>query len=76
MYDLSERNFCVNFNIVEIHEKLTLKNLAIDNFSSSLLPLISARAVSFNAGGPVGISIIVNQSMGSWESQLVREAKR
>lgn len=62
--------------ILKIHEKLTLKNLAMDNFSSSLQPLTSARAVSFNAGGPVGMSIIVNQSMGSWESQLVREATR
>lgn len=56
--------------------KLTLKNLAMDNFSSSVQPLISASAVSFKAGGPVGMSIIVNQRMGSWESQLVREATR
>lgn len=56
--------------------QLTHKNLAIDIFSPSLLPLTSARAVSFMAGGPVGISIMVNHSIGSTESQLVLAASR
>lgn len=43
-------------------------------FSDSLLPLTSARAVNFMAGGPVGMSMRQNQSMGSWESQLVLAA--
>lgn len=46
----------------------------MDIFSLSGRLLTSARAVSFMAGGPVGMSIMVNQSMGSGESKVVREA--
>ena len=53
----------------------TVKNLAMLIFSPSLLPLTSARAVNFIAGGPVGINIIVNQSIGSLERRDVRAAK-
>jgi len=55
-------------------ERRTVKNLAMAIFSASLLPLTSARAVSFMAGGPVGMSMRQNQSMGSWGSQFVLAA--
>ena len=55
---------------------LTHINLAMLIFSCSLLPAISASAVSFIAGGPVGISIIANHKIGSASSKLVWEAKR
>ena len=48
----------------------------MDIFSPSSLPLTSARAVRFRAGGPVGMSIMVNHSMGSAESHVVRAANR
>ena len=51
-----------------------VKNLAIASFSFSELPLTSARAVSFKAGGPVGISIIANQRIGSSERSDVLAA--
>ena len=57
-------------------EILTHKNLAMLIFSCSLLPETSASAVSFIAGGPVGISIIANHRIGSLSSKLVWEAKR
>ena len=53
-----------------------VRNFAMLNFSLSGLPLTSASAVSFMAGGPVGISISANQSIGSSKSQLVRDAIR
>lgn len=56
--------------------QLTVRNLAIAILSSSLFPLTSARADNFRAGGPVGISIIVNQSIGSLLSQWVRTATK
>jgi hypothetical protein len=46
-------------------------NFAIDSFSSDEAPLTSARAVSFVAGGPVGINMRTNQSIGSSVTQLV-----
>jgi hypothetical protein len=53
-----------------------VKNFAIDIFSSSSAPLISAKATSFVAGGPVGIIIITNQRIGSLSSRLVLSATR
>ena len=47
-------------------------NLAIEILSSSSVPLALARAVSFVAGGPVGMRITTNQRMGS-SSKLVLE---
>lgn len=57
---------------LEIH---TVRNFAIDIlvFSSNLVT--SARASSFMAEGPVGMSIIVNHSIGSDERILVRLAR-
>ncbi len=54
--------------------KRTVKNLAIAIFSPSLLPFTSAREINFMAGGPVGMSMRQNQSMGSLESQFVLAA--
>jgi hypothetical protein len=49
----------------------TVKNLAILIFSVSAAPDTSASAISFSAGGPTGINIIANHSMGSSESRDV-----
>jgi hypothetical protein len=53
-----------------------VKNFAMLSFSLSGALLTSARAVSFIAGGPVGMSMRANQRMGSSESQFVRDATR
>lgn len=50
---------------------LTVRTLATAIFSGSGAPLISINALSIMAGGPTGISIIPNQSMGSLPSRLV-----
>lgn len=54
--------------------ELTVRNLAIAIFSCSLEPLTSASAVSLMAGGPVGISIMQNQSIGSEPRKFVLDA--
>lgn len=54
---------------------LTVKNFAMDIFSCSLDPLTSARAVNLMAGGPVGMSIRQNHSMGSSPNKLVFAAR-
>jgi hypothetical protein len=51
-------------------------NFAIDIFSSSSAPLTSASAVSFVAGGPVGMSIITNQRIGSSTRSVVLDARK
>ena len=51
-----------------------VRNFAMDNFSSSSAPLTSARATSFVAGGPVGMSINTNHKIGSFSIQLVFSA--
>lgn len=52
-------------------EQLTVKNFAMLIFSWSDAPLTSASAVSFSAGGPVGISIMENHKIGSSERRFV-----
>lgn len=44
-------------------------------FSFADEPLVSASAVNFSAGGPVGMSIMQNHKMGSSESVLVLVAR-
>jgi hypothetical protein len=44
---------------------LTVKNLAIVIFMLSGAPVTSVRATKIMAGGPVGINIIENHSIGS-----------
>lgn len=41
------------------------------NFSSSPLPFTPASAVSFIAGGPIGVNIIADRSIGSSLNQRV-----
>ena len=55
-------------------ESLTVRNLAMDIFSCSLDPLTSASAVSLMAGGPVGMSMRQNHSIGSLPRTDVLEA--
>jgi hypothetical protein len=50
------------------------KNFVIASFSSSFACVASARAVNFIAGGPVGISIIVNHRTGSLSRRFVLDA--
>lgn len=49
--------------------------MAIDILVCWLVPLTSARARFFIAGGPTGIIIIAHQSMGSSERTFVRAAR-
>lgn len=55
--------------------KLTVKNLAIDILVRWSVPLTSASARFFMAGGPTGIIIIAHQSMGSSVRRWVRDAR-
>lgn len=55
--------------------QLTVRNLAIDSFVFWLVPLTSARARFFIAGGPTGIIIMTHQSMGSSVRRFVRDAR-
>jgi hypothetical protein len=48
----------------------------MDIFSCSSDPLTSARAMSFVAGGPVGMSMRTNHNVGSSSSRFVLEAVR
>jgi hypothetical protein len=47
------------------HAALTVKNFAIANFSCSGAPTTSVKATRIIAGGPTGMSIMENQSIGS-----------
>jgi hypothetical protein len=51
-----------------------VKNFAIVIFIDSGAPVTSVSATRIMAGGPVGISIIANQSIGSASRKLVFEA--
>ena len=52
------------------------RNLVMESFSCSSAWVASASAVSFIAGGPVGINIMVNQRTGSSPRRLVLEVTR
>ena len=52
-----------------------MRNLAIDIFSCSFEPLTSAKAVNLMAGGPVGMSIKQNHSIGSSPRSFVFVAR-
>lgn len=54
---------------------LTVRSLAMDIVISSSTSLTSASASSFIAGGPTGMSIMVNQSAGSLVKRLVELAR-
>jgi hypothetical protein len=51
-----------------------VRNLAMVIFIDSGAPVTSVRAAKIIAGGPVGINIMANQSIGSASRSLVFEA--
>lgn len=53
---------------------LTVRNFATVIFMDSAAPVTSHKATRIMAGGPVGISIMENQSIGSASNELVLDA--